>query len=114
MTVRPQGVAAPFAVAARLAHGTGAALAAVLDACAVAAREKAEADLARETALAGPRLSARVLAWLPVVGVGLAVLVDASVLRVFVTPAWDGSARDRWAAHRDRPLVDAAARRPRA
>ena len=82
----PRGVAAPFAVAARLAHGTGAALAAVLDACAVAAREKAEADLARETALAGPRLSARVLAFLPLIGVGLAVLVDASVLRVFATP----------------------------
>ena len=82
----PSGAGAPFAVAARLAHGTGAALAAVLDACAVAARETAEADLARETALAGPRLSARVLAFLPLMGVGLAVLVDASVLRVFVMP----------------------------
>ena len=82
----PPGVPAPFAVAARLAHGTGAALAPVLDACAIAAREEAEAELAREVALAGPRLSARVLAWLPVVGLGLAVLVDGSTLRVFVTP----------------------------
>jgi len=82
----PLGVATPFAVAARLAHGTGAALASVLDTCAVAARDEAEAELAREAALAGPRVSARVLAFLPLLGVGLAVLVDASVLRVFVMP----------------------------
>ena len=86
----PPHAATPFAVAARLAHGTGAGLAAVLDACAVAAREKAEADLARETALAGPRLSARVLAWLPLMGVGLAVLVERRVLLVFVTPLGAG------------------------
>jgi tight adherence protein B len=82
----PVGIATSFAVAARLAHGTGAALAPVLEACAVAVRAEAEAELARDIALAGPRLSARVLAWLPLVGLGFAVLVDASVVRVFATP----------------------------
>jgi len=82
----PPGAAASFAVAARLAHASGAALAPILDACSQAAREEAEAAIARETALAGPRLSARVLAWLPLVGLGLAVLVDSGVLAVLITP----------------------------
>lgn len=81
----PAGAAPEFAVAARLAHATGAALAPVLDACAAAARDEAEASLAREVALAGPRLSARVLAWLPVAGLALAVLIDAGVLRVLAS-----------------------------
>jgi len=82
----PPGAAREFAVAARLAHATGAALAPVLEACASAARDEAEAALAREVALAGPRLSARVLAWLPVAGVALAALIDAGVLRVLASP----------------------------
>jgi tight adherence protein B len=82
----PPGAGVEAAVAARLAHATGAPLAPILEACAVAARAEAEASLTRDTALAGPRLSARVLAWLPVVGLVLAVLVDASVLGVLATP----------------------------
>ncbi|MGC4175555.1 type II secretion system F family protein [Demequina sp.] len=80
------GAAPEFAVAARLSHATGAPLAPVLEACAAALREEAEAALARDVALAGPRLSARVLAWLPAVGLGLAVLVDTSVLAVLGSP----------------------------
>ena len=82
----PSDAAPSFAVAARLAHSSGAPLAPILDACSVAAREEAEAMIARQTALAGPRLSARVLLWLPAVGLGLAALVDAGVLAVLVTP----------------------------
>lgn len=82
----PPGVDAAFAVAARLAHATGASLAPILEACAEAAREDSEAELIRDAALAGPRLSARVLAWLPAVGLGLAMLVDTGVLRTLVTP----------------------------
>jgi len=82
----PPGAAAEFAVAARLAHASGASLAPILDAMAAAAREDAEAELVRATALAGPRLSARVLTCLPVMGVALAVLADARVLQVFAAP----------------------------
>ena len=82
----PPGAAASFAVAARLAQSSGAPLAPILDACSVAAREEAEAMIAREAALAGPRMSARVLLWLPGVGLGLAALVDAGVLTTLVTP----------------------------
>lgn len=82
----PPGAPAEFAVAARLAHATGAALAPVLEACADAAREEAEASLARDVALAGPRMSARVLAWLPVAGVALSTLIDSGVLRVLASP----------------------------
>jgi len=82
----PPGASPEFAVAARLAHATGAALAPVVEACAAAAREEAEAALAREVALAGPRMSARVLAWLPAAGLALATLIDTGVLRVLVSP----------------------------
>ena len=83
----PPGAGPPFAVAARLAHSTGASLAPILDALSAAALADQEAELARETSLAGPRLSARILAWLPAVGLGLAVLVDAGVLATLITPA---------------------------
>ena len=71
-------------------------LAQLLDRCAarsrldalLAARARAdrEAELARESALAGPRLSARILALLPPAGVALAVAVDARVLSVLASP----------------------------
>jgi tight adherence protein B len=82
----PLGATPELAVAARLAHATGAPLAPILEACAAAAREEAEAALARDVALAGPRMSARVLAWLPLVGLALAVLIDVGVLRVLASP----------------------------
>jgi tight adherence protein B len=62
----------------------------VLDACAAAAKDDAEAELAREAALAGPQLSARVLAWLPAVGLGFGMLVDPGMVRVFATPVGAG------------------------
>ena len=82
----PLGATPELAVAARLAHATGAPLAPILEACAAAAREGAESALARDVALAGPRMSARVLAWLPLAGLALAVLIDADVLRVLASP----------------------------
>lgn len=82
----PPGAGPEYAVAARLAHATGTPLAPILEACAEAARDDAEAALARDAALAGPRLSARVLAWLPVLGLALAVLVDTRVLSVIASP----------------------------
>lgn len=75
-------VPAELLLAARLAHSTGAPLGPLLDALAARARADREAELARESALAGPRLSARVLALLPAVGIALAVVVDARVLAV--------------------------------
>lgn len=68
--------------ACRLSHRTGAPLAGVLAAVSEHVAGTLEADARREAAAAGPRLSARVMTLLPLVGLGLGALVDASVLRV--------------------------------
>ena len=82
----PPGAPVAAAVAARLAHRTGAPLAPVLEAMARASRARMEAAIVAEAALAGPRLSARILAWLPVVGLGMSVVVEPGVVRVLATP----------------------------
>ncbi|WP_156160748.1 type II secretion protein F [Demequina soli] len=85
---RPAGsldraVAAADALAAR----TGAPLASMLLAIARAAADAREAEALRRAALAGPRLSARILLWLPAVGIALGALVDARTPRILaLTP----------------------------
>ncbi|WP_156155943.1 type II secretion system F family protein [Demequina phytophila] len=75
------------AAADALAVRTGAPLASMLLAIAEAGADAREADALRRAALAGPRLSARVLMWLPVAGLALGALVDARTLRVLaLTP----------------------------
>jgi len=71
--------------ACRLSYRTGAPLATVLAAVSDHVEATLEAESRREAAAAGPRLSARVLTLLPLVGLGLGVVVDASVLRVVTT-----------------------------
>jgi len=74
--------AAVVQAACRLSHQTGAPLAAVLETVGTHVASVVEADARREAAIAGPRLSARVLSLLPVVGLGLGALVDPAVLSV--------------------------------
>lgn len=63
--------------AARLAEEVGAAPAAVLERIAAALVEEAEADARRRAAFAGPRATARLLAWLPLGGVVLGLALGA-------------------------------------
>lgn len=80
-------LSASLTAAARLARRSGAPLSAVLEVVAAVVRDDAEAHSRREAALAGPRASARVLAWLPLAGVGLGVLVEpASARLLFASP----------------------------
>ncbi|MFP5348124.1 MAG: type II secretion system F family protein [Actinomycetes bacterium] len=67
-----------------MSERTGASAAAVLDRLAEALRAEAEARGARTTAMAGPRATARVLAWLPVLGLALGQLVGADPLNVLL------------------------------
>jgi tight adherence protein B len=71
--------------AARLSDELGAPLAGVLEriASAVAADEEAEGE--RRAALAGPRSTAQVLAWLPLLGVGLGALLGADPVAVMLS-----------------------------
>ncbi|WP_062379403.1 type II secretion system F family protein [Demequina pelophila] len=79
-------VGAAVAACGRLSATTGAPLGAMLAAVAAAAADAREAAAVREAALAGPRLSARLLQWLPLLGIGLAALVEPRALGVFATP----------------------------
>lgn len=80
------GMAARCArAAATLARTTGAPLARVLEAIDEALARTRAAQDAAEAALAGPRMSARILRWLPLVGMALAAMVDPRALTMLVT-----------------------------
>lgn len=73
--------------AARLAHRSGVPLADLVSALARVETVREAGRLSREVALAGPRASARLLSWLPLVGLALGVLVEPRTLAVlFATP----------------------------
>jgi tight adherence protein B len=79
--VRPwRALGAAWAVA----DAAGAALSPSLRQLAIAARDRAETDLEIEVALAGPLATARLVAWLPAVGLGLGVMMGVDVLGTLV------------------------------
>lgn len=80
----PEPVATEARAAARLAHRAGIPLADVLDALATVERSRSAGERAREAAMAGPRASARLLAWLPVAGLGFAAIVEPGVVHLVV------------------------------
>ncbi|MFV0285202.1 MAG: hypothetical protein ACK5IM_02290, partial [Demequina sp.] len=79
------GLGDAVAAAVRLAGEGGMPLAGVLRRVLVVVHARREAADACEAALAGPRLSARLLAWLPLAGLGLAALLDRGALRLVAT-----------------------------
>ncbi|WP_062077601.1 type II secretion system F family protein [Demequina globuliformis] len=79
------GQAVAVRAAARLSHAGGVPLAAVLRRVLEVERDREEAAAQCEAALAGPQMSARVLAWLPLAGVGLTALLDPRAITVLVT-----------------------------
>lgn len=68
----------------RLSETTGAALSDLLERLAGQLESSEDRRLALESALAGPRATQRMLAWLPVFGLGLAQLVGAEPLAVLM------------------------------
>lgn len=66
--------------ATRLTYRTGAPLADVLDECAEGLTEAGEAQSARHIALSGPKSTAMLLAWLPVIGVFLGIAMGVDVI----------------------------------
>ena len=77
-------VTAALRAASCLVVRTGAPAAPVWEAIARVQRDRDELAVRLEAALAGPRASARMLRLLPLAGLGLATLVDTSVLRFMV------------------------------
>ena len=75
---RATAAGVPGAIAScRLSSALGAPLADILEAVAGGVAESGHAEASRRAALAGPRTTARLLACLPVVGLGLGMLVGA-------------------------------------
>lgn len=81
---RDDALAGEARAAARLAHSSGVPLADVLDALVRVERARVDAARRRQAALAGARASARVLAWLPAVGIALGLMVEPRTATVLV------------------------------
>ncbi|WP_420113901.1 type II secretion protein F [Pseudactinotalea sp.] len=81
---REAGDVAAAVAACRLAARTGAPLAEVIDVVVSGVAEAAEADELRRTALAGPRATARLLAWLPAGGIALGTVLGADPVAVLL------------------------------
>lgn len=79
------GAGAGVAAACRLAHVTGMPLVSVLTQVDEVLALADEARDGAEAALAGPRMSARILRWLPLLGLGLAATIDPSVVAMLAT-----------------------------
>jgi tight adherence protein B len=85
---RDDALAGELCAAARLAHSSGIPLADVLDALARVERARIGAIRRRQAAVAGARASARVLVWLPAVGMALGVAVEPRTAPVLLgTPS---------------------------
>src|SRR5690606_3889430 len=67
-----------------VAAATGAPLAEVVDVVVAGIAETVEAENLRRAALAGPRATARLLAWLPLAGVGLGAVLGADPVAVLL------------------------------
>ena len=78
-----------------VAEATGCPLADVLTRFAAQLEAEDDADAARQTALAGPRATVRLLTWLPFLGLGLGLLLGVDPVEVLLeTPgAWRRSSR---------------------
>lgn len=87
---RDDDLARDALAAARLAHTSGVPLADLVSSLArvEAARERARLSVA--VAMAGPRASARLLAWLPLAGLAMGAIVEPRTLAVLFTTALGG------------------------
>ncbi|MEE6273741.1 type II secretion protein F [Georgenia sp. MJ206] len=74
--------------ACRLTHELGAPLADVLDRCAHGISEASQAQDARRIALAGPRSTARLLGWLPAVGLLFGAGLGADPVGTLLDGSW--------------------------
>lgn len=85
---RSREVRDALAAAWETAGRTGAPLAQVLEGLAGAVEDELDALAARDTALAGPKATARILSSLPLLGLGLGLLMGTDPLGVLLGQAW--------------------------
>lgn len=85
---RAVAATAELALCWDVAERTGAPLTQLLGGLAGALEAEIDAEAARTSALAGPRSTVRILAWLPVLGLGLGALMGADPLTTLLTTPW--------------------------
>ena len=68
-----------------LSSTTGAPIASILQQVGQLRRNSEEADAHQDAILAGPRVSATILQWLPLLGVGISVAVEPSTVQILAT-----------------------------
>lgn len=81
---REQGAWLQLAACFDVAEASGCALADVLTRFAAQLDAADDAEAARETALAGPRATVRLLSWLPVLGLGVGTLLGVDPLKILL------------------------------
>ena len=79
-----QRVWAQLAACFDIAEASGCPLADVLTRFAAQLEAEDDAEAARQTALAGPRATARLLGWLPLLGLGLGMLLGVDPVRILL------------------------------
>lgn len=83
-----RSVSVQLAACWEISERSGASLAKTLNGLAESVESQIDAQAARESALAGPRATVRVLAWLPVLALGLGMLMGTDPITTLVTTYW--------------------------
>lgn len=83
-----RSVSVQLAACWEISERSGASLSKTLNGLGDSAESQIDAQAARESALAGPRATVRVLAWLPVLALGLGMLMGTDPITTLITTPW--------------------------
>ena len=83
-----RSVCAQLAACWEISERSGSSLAQTLSGVAESLESQLDAQAARESALAGPRVTVRTLSWLPVLALGLGVLMGTDPVTTLLTTVW--------------------------
>ncbi|MCC5671571.1 type II secretion system F family protein [Kocuria rhizophila] len=83
-----RSVCAQLAACWEISERSGSSLARTLSGVAESLESQLDAQAARESALAGPRVTVRTLSWLPVLALGLGVLMGTDPVSTLLTTVW--------------------------
>ncbi|MCT1801745.1 type II secretion system F family protein [Kocuria carniphila] len=83
-----RSVSVQLAACWEISERSGASLSKTLNGLADSVESQIDAQAARDSALAGPRATVRVLAWLPVLALGLGMLMGTDPITTLITTPW--------------------------
>ncbi|WP_199712174.1 type II secretion system F family protein [Kocuria tytonis] len=88
LSATARSVCAQLSACWEISERSGASLAQTLSGVAGSLESQLDAQAARESALAGPRVTVRTLSWLPVLALGLGMLMGTDPVTTLLTTAW--------------------------